>query len=441
MAPLRSRPLHNLGSLDSPQAIGDPTSSLPSTATGVNSSLNVEWVPPKRRHSMRSLKREKVYQVGDYLITQRRTGFSLSGCANGSLGRKFTLEPMKPGKWRLTGRSSTGSRSRIRFEAVGLEAAISEAESLLYPQVVSPQESELKVSECLARWFNTLSISSDTETVYRYNVHAFLDWAQHQGFVSWGDFRLDHLLLYAKELCDAGKSRRYIELRCAPVIRAARWAAHNWPEKYRDFSAGFRIPEPNRELSYEDQLERGCLRINEVGSFLVRCQNQEQWATLAPGIALQGLCGLRLREAWRLRWNRVDLAKGIVTVDGVVKNLSSVRRLPLPSLVLTILNAVPPSGDRVLAAYADQTAYAKAVGRCLRQVFPGRRIEPKGLRRTLPTQAIREGWGGYALERYLGHSPKSVTDKHYVAPTGDEVLDLFRTQVVARIEYSLQNLG
>lgn len=169
---------------------------------------------------------------------------------------------------------------------MGLEAAICEAESLLYPQVVSPLESELKVSECLARWFNTRSILSDTETVYRYNVHAFLDWVQHQGLVSWGDFRLDHLLLYTKELSDAGKSRRTIELRCAPVVR---------------------------------------------------CQNHEQLAILAPGIALQGLCGPRLRE-----------------------------------------------------------------------VFPGRRIEPKGLRRTLPTQTIREGWGGYALERYLGHSQNQL---------------------------------
>lgn len=46
--------------------------------------------------------KEKIYQIGDYLITQRRTGFSLSGCVNESLGRKFTLELMKPGKWRLT---------------------------------------------------------------------------------------------------------------------------------------------------------------------------------------------------------------------------------------------------------------------------------------------------------------------------------------------------
>ena len=139
-----------------------------------------------------------------------------------------------------------------------------------------------------------------------------------------------------------------------------------------------------------------------MASFLAWLEKEETWRELSPGVALQGLCGLRLREAWRLRWERVDLERGFITVDGVVKNLSSVRRLPLPNLVLSLLGSVPHNGDRVLAAYEDQTSYAKAIGRCLRKVFPGRKIEPKGLRRTLPTEAIREGWGGYALERYLG---------------------------------------
>lgn len=389
---------------------------------------------------MRSLKKEKVYQIGDYLIAQRRTGFSLSGCANGSLGRKFTLQILKPGKWRLTGKSSTGERARVRFEAVGLEAAIGEAETLLYPLKDLSPMTDLRIPDCLARWFNTLAISSDTSRVYRYNINAFLDWAEKEGLTSWGDLRLDHLQAYAKELCEAGHSRRYIELRCAPVIRAAKWAACNWPDDYRDISSGFKIPDSNREVAYEDQVGRASLRITEVASFLAWLEKEDTWRSLAPGVALQGLCGLRLREAWRLRWERVDLGRGFVTVDGVVKNLSSVRRLPLPKLVLTVLSSVPHNGDRILAAYEDQTSYAKAIGRCLRRVFPGRRIEPKGLRRTLPTEAIREGWGGYALERYLGHSAKTVTDKHYVTPSEDELQELFRTQVVARVEAALTGL-
>lgn len=128
-------------------------------------------------------------------------------------------------------------------------------------------------------------------------------------------------------------------------------------------------------------------------------------------------------------------------MDGVVKNLSSVRRLPLPTRVLSVLKSAPRNGDRIMAAYEDQTSYAKAIGRCLRKVFPGREVEPKGLRRTLPTEAIREGWGGYALERYLGHSAKSVTDKHYVTPSEDDLQERFRTQVVARVEAALLGLG
>ena len=39
------------------------------------------------------------------------------------------------------------------------------------------------------------------------------------------------------------------------------------------------------------------------------------------------------------------------------------------------------------------------------------------------------------------HSAKSVTDKHYVTPSEDEMQELFRTQVVARVEAALKRLG
>ena len=50
---------------------------------------------------------------------------------------------------------------------------------------------------------------------------------------------------------------------------------------------------------------------------------------------------------------------------------------------------------------------------------------------------VREGWHNYALERYLGHSPKSITEKHYVLLRREEMDELLRKQVAERVNSAL----
>jgi len=74
------------------------------------------------------------------------------------------------------------------------------------------------------------------------------------------------------------------------------------------------------------------------------------------------------------------------------------------------------------------------------QAWDGKvKMAAKDLRNTIPTTALDEGWGGIVLERFLGHSPQTVTTKHYYGDEKERMLDLFREQVTSRIDRSLDS--
>ncbi len=53
------------------------------------------------------------------------------------------------------------------------------------------------------------------------------------------------------------------------------------------------------------------------------------FARIEAGIALQGLAGLRLTEAMRLTWDKVDFDLRLIEISGEVKTDSSARLIPI----------------------------------------------------------------------------------------------------------------
>ncbi len=384
---------------------------------------------------MRSLTSE--IQVGNYLVFQRRKAFLIRGCS-AQMRRKFALSKIRRGVWSLSGKGLSGERVRRRFEAGALEEAIEQAEKILFGKVSQLPEDGLLIPDVFTRWVDTLSIEAGTRRNYIVYTGFFLDWCEAQGLRYWQDLKLEHLEAYATGLARRGLGQRTIKLYCQPPRTSARWASRNWPERFRDFGNGFKLPKPQREFLLAEQEQRVSYSIARVGEFLLWLRDYSKGWKLIPGVALQGLCGLRIREVLRLSWDRVDLVAGTITVEGKVKNEHSVRRLPLPLLVRRILMEAPRQSSMVLCGYRSEGTYTEAVRNAYRKWDSGSVIEPKGFRRTLASEAIRNGWDGFALERYLGHSPKSITEKHYVSMTQDEFQKLLRDQVVRRVDDALE---
>lgn len=235
-----------------------------------------------------------------------------------------------------------------------------------------------------------------------------------------------------------------------PVRFTAQWVSQNYPDHYLNFCEGLRVPKSiGQSYLLEDLRPPEYLTFAEVCDFLQWTRDHHQYAdVIRPGVALQGLCGLQLQEALRLSASNVDLRTGAITIEGEVKNRWRVRRLPLPRFALEILlqsieNA--PQQDQRIVRYSGRgwKAYCSLVEGALDRWAGGRRpIAPKDLRNTLPTEATNEGWDGYFVNRYLGHAPQTMAEKHYhgeVSRNGTNLVDLLREQVVRRIDLSVEH--
>jgi integrase len=217
--------------------------------------------------------------------------------------------------------------------------------------------------------------------------------------------------------------------------------AANWPRQYVNICENLRLARHQTgETLYRADRGNPALSIKEVLDFLDMLARHSTWKRLLPAAALQGLCGLRIEETLRLKWKNVRFDSQTVTIEGKVKNLFSIRRIPIPTLVICILwdayqSAKNDAGEaRVVSYYSQYRHYSQAMRKALRIWDCDNRLKPKDLRNTILTEAYDGGWHGIYLERYVGHAPRTISERNYHGNQGDRLLPLYQTKVVVPIE-------
>ena len=333
--------------------------------------------------------------------------------------------------------SSTGSRIRQRIDATTLEDAVKQGGERISGRK-STDEGNLAIFEVFALWVSSLNVKAETVKEYKRNIRTFLEYTDGLGLESWRDLRLHHLQTYANRLTEQEYSRRYVDLRTVPARSASRWAAANWPESFRDWTAGFKVPKSRIAMTYEDTLEKVHLSFDQIVDLLLWLRERENGWSLIPGLALQGLCGLRLTEALRLPWDRIDLKEGLVTIEGEVKNRFSIRRLPVPGLVLDILRDAPQVDPIRIVPYSERTVYSEQIKKSLQRWNPEVKIVPKDFRKSLPSESLIQGWYGYEVRRYLGHGPADMTEAAYFKQSKVQLIDLLRKRVTYNLDTTLR---
>lgn len=157
---------------------------------------------------------------------------------------------------------------------------------------------------------------------------------------------------------------------------------------------------------------------------------RDQNSHLEVGAALQGLAGLQVLEALRLTWKNVEIQRGLIEVTGEVKNEYRNRVIPVTGRVLEALRRaderrrarqgrIQSIAENVLVgakgeAYVEYQSYCRQLRAALKRWNSSIDWAPKDLRNCLPTFAKLEGIHGTIWEQYIGHSPGTVTDRHYV---------------------------
>lgn len=273
-------------------------------------------------------------------------------------------------------------------------------------------------------------------------VERFLVWlSQNRAeVVFWDLVSRDILREYLRGM--EGKAAHTRRLAVQPIIQTSRHMVREWGAR-NDLSG----LSPGSELAKPPPI----VLLGDVIDLLEWLR--EHRPGFEVGSALCGLAGFRVTEAIRLRWEQVDLERGLVTVvEG--KNRYSNRTIPVASRVMGALRRARAWQDRRCEGVVDmyghvvldgngsayQTSHAYYV-RFVRGLAKwGGKVDwaAKDLRNCLPQFGETEGFWGPICEQYFGHAPKGVTDTHYLPRLSERVddraMDVFRRNVVGFVD-------
>jgi integrase len=378
--------------------------------------------------------------------------------------RQFTLHQESAFRWKVSGISSDDSRRRERISATALDEAINLGVDLLYPEIRVPPTTV--VSYDLAEAFSTAIESTHGQKENRGNLFRYAEyftaWAEKEGLKLWSEVRRDVVDRYVNYLIGRGLKRKTILNYLEPLRLTGRRLAESCPEVYHNPAGTLRLRgDLGLDGLWREDDGNEALNLGEVIEFADWLLTQPQGAILRPGVLLSGIMGLRMREVIYLTWHSVDVKEGTVTVQKEEghkpKNRYSVRKLPMPRIVLECLRSLPRTSPRVVPAemirkvnrgkteFLELLAnfYSGLLNDMLERWRPGIRLTGKDLRNTLQTHAIENAneWNVYLVDRFCGHAPKSVMEKHYFADRNIRMVDLFRREVTARLDDEIDRVA
>ena len=165
------------------------------------------------------------------------------------------------------------------------------------------------------------------------------------------------------------------------------------------------------------------------------------------GILLTLFTGLRIGEICALRWNKIDLKNGFLSVEESMqriqnhseetqcrtkviitnpKSLSSIRTIPLPEFILSSLKPLYKQGNEFfLTGSTEKFIEPRTLQYRFKKILSDlnlRKLNFHALRHTFATRCIESGFDVKSLSEILGHASVNVTLNRYVHPSDETKL-------------------
>jgi integrase len=363
-------------------------------------------------------------------------------------------DPRDPHRFEVSWKKPDGSYGRRRFSAETRESAIEQAPVVAGLIYQSPLPTAgLEVGKAFAQALAMTNRKDRSRNDWLREQVRFMEWlADHYPEVThWQMIGRQMIREYIQAKFE-GRSPNRIRLGLNPVVQTAGFMEREFgmANVTTRLGIGTRLVRPT-PLVY----------LNDVLSFLKTFQPANP--RLAIGAELQALAGLRMTEALRLTWDRVDLERGLIEISGEVKNASSARVIPVCRRLLKSLKALARTshveGPVVMSpkgcSYADGQRCWNNYSHRLKAAFkawnPAIEWAPKDLRNCLPQFWASTGRSSDISEQYLGHTPKTVTGRHYIARLSavskgeaealDRQMNLFRQLVIEPLDEAIARDG
>ena len=180
---------------------------------------------------------------------------------------------------------------------------------------------------------------------------------------------------------------------------------------------GLRPPHANPVSSIEKVRERARTRIISASELAALGAAFDDIKCVAHRTALRVLflTGWRVSEILSLRWDRIDLATGVVFLADTKVGPS---RRTMDALALQVLADLPRAGPRVFAGTSYGALRERFLSACRAAGVVDARLHDA--RRTVATTAAAAGLSAFVLRDLLGHSTLTMSNR-YVQETGGAV--------------------
>lgn len=359
------------------------------------------------------------------------------------------LKEISPGVYRLQYRDpEDGHYVRRRLPTTSFDEALVMAtkqnSALLEGGKFLPEPKEkinggdkgLGVKPAMIQAIRSSRANARTKEAYLAAANVFIDWleAAHPGLTRWRELRPMHIEQFVQHLEAGKKSHTTIRLYLFQIKWTSRFMAHNFADEgHRDIGAVVKLPKVQQVKTPV------ALDAESLDAFLrfLEKNDREIW----PAVMLQALCGLRMREVLGLREQDLNPDLGTVTICETPihrpKTAGSYRTLPIPRAVLAALSAHlesmrvrPVEGYLFLSKDAQPWTdngfshrVKRAMKACMKDKGPKTLdgFAPRRLRATFATLARTMGADELNLARYLGHTPQSVLQSHYLKTDLDDL--------------------
>lgn len=234
----------------------------------------------------------------------------------------------------------------------------------------------------------------------------------------------------------------------APIRNASRLAADD-SERYRPF--GMTLKPPDSLVSHHRNRGTVILDFSQVLNFIDFLLNHSDGRKVIVPVAIAGLLGSRLSEPCRLDLNDFDHRGNTIYFPATNKNPFGERRLPVPRIIMAILESMPASGP---ATPWSEGYVAKQIKNLLLRYDPQLQgIVAKNLRKTLPAYQHLGSLDPLLVEHFIGHvgdvaqirarlersAPSRVTAKHYMKNDIEFLYGRFVNEIHPFIEEQIES--
>jgi len=187
------------------------------------------------------------------------------------------------------------------------------------------------------------------------------------------------------------------------------------------------------------------IRLLKAGAALKGFLPQEQFdavlfhlpINLKPLITFLYYCGVRLGEALRIEWSQVNLAEALIRLKGEQTKNSEARTVPLPDVLVTMLQQVDDKTGQVF----DGTNLRKAWHKACVAAGLGTLTKVEGkpdpryngliihdLRRSAIRNLMKAGVSERVAMSISGHKTRAVFDRYHIVDTDDVVKAMRKVQ-------------